>query len=76
MNECDVCNILCLTPARLPRDVKLTVEALVFALDLTLGFVRLRHPGHTGEGGPSHQEEGEDHLGKHHSVSAPLWTLF
>ena len=59
-SECDVCNILCLTPARLPSSVKPTVRALVLAQDCTRYGRRLGHP--LGEGGAGQQEENEDHL--------------
>ena len=59
-SECDVCNILCLTPARLPSSVKPTVGALVLAHDCTRYGRRLGHP--LGEGGVGQQEENEDHL--------------
>ena len=59
-NECDVCNILCLTPARPPSSVKPTVGALVLAHDCTRYGRRLGHP--LGEGGVGQQEENEDHL--------------
>ena len=61
-SECDVCNVLCLTPARLPSSVKPTVEALVTAQDSTRYGRRLGHPGLPGEGGAGQQEDGEDHL--------------
>ena len=59
-SECDVCNVLCLTPARLPSSVKPTVGALVFAQDCTRYGRRLGHP--LGEGGAGQQEENGDHL--------------
>ena len=61
-SECDVCNVLCLTPARLPSSVKPTVEALVTAQDSTRYGRRLGHPRLPGEGGAGQQEDGEDHL--------------